>query len=351
MLRNLGQNFLANVEKHDQNVDAVNHGRQQFKKQNGSKFRQQSCSHSKGGSKDNKGGKKCGNCGTDHPPHKCPAYGKDCFQCKKKGHFSAYCQSGKNSQQHGRTPTRGPRCQHEVEQDDNGDDWTFSLNQDEVVIKFTDSVTKVKGSKNVMFDEIELLRVLVDLKVQAALKPNENCAPVPNNGCPLHKLRFKLDSGAHGNLMPISMYKLLFPGLPYDVLRKSIDKRVTLVAYNKQEIKQLGQCCLNVLNMSTGKSKTCKFFVVGDHCNPIIGLHDSIALNLLSINVPFTDRWTDKSCSFRADNIDVEEINEEKLTCDFILKRYEKLFTGIGHFECAPAEIKLKANAAPVQKP
>ena len=25
----LGQNFLANVEKHDQNVDAVNHGRQQ----------------------------------------------------------------------------------------------------------------------------------------------------------------------------------------------------------------------------------------------------------------------------------------------------------------------------------
>ena len=28
----LGQNFLANVAKHDQNVDAVNRGRQQFKK-------------------------------------------------------------------------------------------------------------------------------------------------------------------------------------------------------------------------------------------------------------------------------------------------------------------------------
>ena len=154
-----------------------------------------------------------------------------------------------------------------------------------------------------MFDEIELSRVLVDLKVQAALKPNENCAPVSNNGCSLHKLRFKLDSGAHGDLMPISMYKSLFPGLPYDVLRKSIDKRV-LVAYNKQEIKQLGQCCLNVLNMSTGRSKTCKFFVVGDHCNPIIGLHDSIALNLLSINVPFTNRWTYKSCSFGADIIE-----------------------------------------------
>ena len=107
------------------------------------------------------------------------------------------------------------------------------------------------------------------------------------------------------------MYKSLFSGLPYDVLRKSINKRVALVAYNKQEIKQLGQCYLNVLNMSTGKSKTCKFFVVGDHCNPIIGLHDSIAHNLLSINVPFTDKWTDKSCSFRADSID--EISEESL--------------------------------------
>ena len=83
------------------------------------------------------------------------------------------------------------------------------------------------------------------------------------------------------------------------MLRKSIDKRVTLVAYNKQEIKQLGQ-------------------QLGDHCNPIIGLHDSIALNLLGINVPFTDRWTDKSCSFRADSTDVEEVGEEKLTHDFI---------------------------------
>ena len=103
--------------------------------------------------------------------------------------------------------------------------------------------------------------------------------------------------------------------------------------------------------MSTGKSKTCKFVVVGDHCNPIIGLHDSIALNLLSINVPFTDKGTDKSYSFKTDNIDVEEVGKEKLTHDFILKKYKKLFTGIGHFECSPAEIKLKAYAVTVQKP
>ena len=90
---------------------------------------------------------------------------------------------------------------------------------------------------------------------------------------------------------------------------------------------------------------------MGDRCNPIIGLHDSIALNLLSVNAPFTNRWTDKSCSLRTENIDVEEISEEKLTHDFILKKYKNLFTGIGYFMCAPTEIKLKDNAVPVQKP
>ena len=46
------------------------------------------------------------------------------------------------------------------------------------MIQFTDAVTKVKGSCNVMFDEIELSRVLVDLNVQAALHKDENCTPV-----------------------------------------------------------------------------------------------------------------------------------------------------------------------------
>ena len=44
----------------------------------------------------------------------------------------------------------GERPHHEVEQDDESqNEWTFSLNQEEVVIQFTDSVTKVKGSHNV----------------------------------------------------------------------------------------------------------------------------------------------------------------------------------------------------------
>ena len=149
------------------------------------------------------------------------------------------------------------------------------------MIQFTDSVTKVKGSHNVMFDEIELSRVLVDLNVQAALHKDENCTSVSGNGRPLHKFRFKLDSGAHGNLIPKSMFQRLYPGLPYSELRKAVDKRVTLVAYNKQEIKQLGQCCGNVCNSSTGKSKTCKFFMDRESATLSLGLMTPLLSNSL----------------------------------------------------------------------
>ena len=114
---------------------------------------------------------------------------------------------------------------------------------------------------------------------------------------------------------------------------------------------------MNICNNSTGKSKTCKFFVVEDKCNPITGLNDSIALQLLSVNVPFTDKWTgnvhSKRSNSRCDEMETEEIGQQKgqITGDYILKKYAKLFKGIGRFQCTPAKIQLKFNAVPVQKP
>ena len=36
---------------------------------------------------------RCSNCGSNHPPKKCKAYGKECFHCHKKGYFSQFCHS------------------------------------------------------------------------------------------------------------------------------------------------------------------------------------------------------------------------------------------------------------------
>ena len=57
-------------------------------------------------SKGKKGGnakkRPCDKCGRSHPPRECPAYGKECHQCKKTGHFAKFCRSQKDSgaQQH-----------------------------------------------------------------------------------------------------------------------------------------------------------------------------------------------------------------------------------------------------------
>ena len=44
----------------------------------------------------------CSNCGLSHPPKRCKAFGKECYHCHKKGHFSQYCRS----KQHGHSPSQ-----------------------------------------------------------------------------------------------------------------------------------------------------------------------------------------------------------------------------------------------------
>ena len=64
-----------------------NHNNKFHGKCKGSKHRSQS-----------KGGGNCCNCGTSHPLKCCPAHGKTCYNCNKKGHFKHLCRSCQCSQ-------------------------------------------------------------------------------------------------------------------------------------------------------------------------------------------------------------------------------------------------------------
>ena len=110
-------------------------------------------SHSR--SQSTKPGGNCSNCGTNHPPRKCKAYGKECFHCHKKGHFSQLC----HSKQHGRSPGPGVRTQnnsnrhsrhHVHEIDQSQFDEAVQFEQDSVTIQFK---TQLRH-KNIMFDEV-----------------------------------------------------------------------------------------------------------------------------------------------------------------------------------------------------
>ena len=103
-------------------------------------------------------------------------------------------------------------------------------------------------------------------------------------------VRIKLDTGACGNLLPFNIYKKIHPQVSVTDLRKTIDKRVCLEAYNKSEIKQLGTCRLTV---GHGKNaKLCHFYIVPDYCRLILGLNDINSLSLIAIKCDVTDRWS-----------------------------------------------------------
>ena len=105
-------------------------------------------------------------------------------------------------------------------------DDSIQFEQDSITIQF------MKASQtrhtNVMFDEISstpsLQRVLTDVHFK------------PMGNSHWTKQHFKIDSGACGNLMPLSMYKSLYNHVPSST---TVNSAVRLLDYNKHEIKQL----------------------------------------------------------------------------------------------------------------
>ena len=110
----------------------------------------------------------CNNCGSNHAPRKCTAYGKECYHCHNQGHFSQFC----HSKQHGKSPGSNVRSSsqnnryschdvHEIDQSQFNDSVQFE--QDSITIQFQ---TQTRHT-NVMFDEMSntpsLQRVLTDV--------------------------------------------------------------------------------------------------------------------------------------------------------------------------------------------
>ena len=103
--------------KVDEIVQKKNNDNNKFHgKCKGSKHRSQS-----------KGGGNCHNCGTSHPLKHCPAYGKTCYNCNKKGHSKPLCRSRQRIQSGSRwkgsqSQSRSRKDQHEISSCNQTDD-------------------------------------------------------------------------------------------------------------------------------------------------------------------------------------------------------------------------------------
>ena len=142
---------------------------------------------------------------------------------------------------------------------------------------------------------------------------------------------FKIDTGADGNLMPISRFTVLFPKVSLDALSRTINKEVTLFAYNNTPIRQFGTCSVRL--SFKGKSFVCKFFVV-KYETALVSITDLEKLGLVQVNFNMVRKEHVKIIS---------EVTEESFKYS-IGKEYPELFNGIGLMD-GEISIKLKDGA------
>ena len=83
------------------------------------------------------------------------------------------------------------------------------------------------------------------------------------------KPTFKIDTGADGNLMPITMLTKLYSKISLNALGSTIKKGTRLYAYNNTAVKQYGTCSVRIT--FKGKQEICKFYVV-EHVTAILGV-------------------------------------------------------------------------------
>ena len=143
----------------------------------------------------------------------------------------------------------------------------------------------------------------------------------------ISKQVFKVDTGADGNLMPITMFMKLYPKISLETLAKTIDKGITLFAYNNTPIKQYGRCSVKVT--FKGKQEICKFYVV-EHSTAILGVSDSEKLGLVKVNFDVIQSKMVKMVH----NISLSEVFKREIESE-----YPELFKGIG---CMDGEISIK---------
>ena len=141
-------------------------------------------------------------------------------------------------------------------------------------------------------------------------------------------LRAKLDTGAQGNLLPLRVYRRMYPqnltaeGYPKPIiLAKST---AVLSAYGGTQLTQHGIC--KIPCEFKGKKSVASFFVTEAEGPAIIGLQTSLELNLVTLNCSVQKKSTPdgKSTATTVNCID----NKSDLTAS-----YPECFDGVGKFQ------------------
>ncbi len=237
----------------------------------------------------------CGNCG--EPRHKsmseCRAKGTQCRKCGKIGHWKKVCRSQKKKADHNPQAQRGRggglRClsrgrgrsrgrgggrnrgggrgrgnihdveEYQYDQYDDLDDKFESLNLD------FDSVTIDSVHNNDNRDKV-FAKIGIDVARGATLK-------------------VKVDTGAEANLLPVRIYRNMYPdkvddrGIPLPEHTIYSDK--ILRGYGGHPLKHFGKC--SIRSSYNSRQENTKFFITEEDGPALLGCQSSQALGLVKV--------------------------------------------------------------------
>lgn len=217
----------------------------------------------------------CKRCGKNHPVNRCPAFGKMCNLCKNKNHFAVMCKRKKNV--------------------NIIDDCIDNIHTNDVNDYFF--INNIESNKNNNEEWVTNLVI---------------------NG---ENIKFKIDTGAMVNVLPLSIYNKLGYSL-----RHISKTNVVLKSYTGSNLDVLGVCKL-LCYKNNNSSYKLEFFVVKSNSLAILGLPSCKNLNLV-MKVEAIDKYLDKNSNT-------------------LVKEFSDLFSGVG---CLPEPycIQLEDNAKPV---
>lgn len=213
----------------------------------------------------------CGRCGTRHKVRKCPAYQKECFNCKGRGHFTKMCKKPPSKQ------VKELEC-----------------SQSDYLIEEVSTVSVLSvGKEEAWYTNLQMEGKTV---------------------------KFKLDTGAQCNVLPLAEFKTL-PGQP-----NLKNTNTVLMSFGKYKIKPVGTT--QVSCKSKGKQFSLEFVVTEVDSQPLLSLQTCVDLGLI--------RRVDSLHAFG--------------DMDSVVNQYQDVFGGLG---TVPGEhhIELDPTVKPVIHP
>ncbi|XP_071842713.1 uncharacterized protein [Apostichopus japonicus] len=247
--------------------------------------------------------RKCNRCGLTYPHKgKCPAFGTNCNYCEKPNHWQSVCRLKQKNETHGRSssmvrPERNARFKSQSRLSD---------------------IPKPKGYEN---DNLEIEQILFSsMKVDNLNNDSNSEIFAMLNTCVNDKkatLKVKVDTGAEGNVLPLRIFKLMYPqkvdkyGKPFPSSLKH--SNVIITAYSGSRIHHYGIHCLdcayeNVIIRT-------EFYVVDVDGPAILGLKSCLNFKLITLH-----------CGVGLKSFDIHDIDD-------VRAKYPDRFEGIGKFK------------------